>query len=255
MAQFFGFDITRKKKDLKAFSAPENVDGAVDVSIGGALGHYIDMEGKIKNEIELINRYRSLSTESEVDAAIDDVINEAVVIGSEREDAIFLDLNDLGASGAIKDKIHDEFTHLMKLLSFNKDGYEIFRNWYIDGRLYYHMIIDDAKPKQGIHELRFIDPRKIRKVREVEKVRAENGVDIVNKVNEFYVYNDKLDNPQSEITKGIRIQPDAIAYIHSGMYENKKGLVLSYLHKAIKPMNKLRMMEDSVVIYRISRDH
>ena len=253
MAQFFGFDITRKKKDLKAFSAPENVDGAVDVSIGGALGHYIDMEGKIKNEIELINRYRSLSTESEVDAAIDDVINEAVVIGSEREDAIFLDLNDLGASGAIKDKIHDEFTHLMKLLSFNKDGYEIFRNWYIDGRLYYHMIIDDAKPKQGIHELRFIDPRKIRKVREVEKVRAENGVDIVNKVNEFYVYNDKLDNPQSEITKGIRIQPDAIAYIHSGMYENKKGLVLSYLHKAIKPMNQLRMMEDSVVIYRISR--
>ena len=253
MAKLFGFDITRKKKDLKSFAAPENTDGAVDVSVGGALGHYIDMEGKIKNEIELINKYRSLATESEVDAAIVDVVNESVVISSEREDAIFLDLNDLGASAAIKDKIHDEFTYLLRLLNFNKQGYEIFRNWYIDGRLYFHMVIDDKKPKQGIQELRYIDPRKIRKVRESVKERAENGVDVVSSVKEFYVYNEKLDNKQSEVTKGIRISPDSVSYIHSGMYENTKGLVLSYLHKAIKPMNQLRMMEDSVVIYRISR--
>ena len=116
MAKLFGFDITRKKKDLISFAAPENTDGAVDVSVGGALGHYIDMEGKIKNEIELINKYRSLATESEVDAAIDDVVNESVVISSEREDAIFLDLNDLGASAAIKDKIHDEFTYLLRFI-------------------------------------------------------------------------------------------------------------------------------------------
>ena len=254
MANIFGFEITKKKKDLKSFSAPESNDGSVEIAAGGgALGHYVDMEGKIKNEIELINRYRGLAVESEVDAAVDDVVNEAIVISSEREDAIFLDLTALDASDTIKDKMHDEFAHIIKLLNFNKNGYDTFRNWYIDGRLYHHMVIDDEKPKQGIQEIRQIDPRKIRKVKEVKRERAENGVELVSRVEEFYMYNDKPNDPANQMTKGIKIKGDAISYIHSGLQDNKKGMILSYLHKAIKPMNQLRMMEDSTVIYRISR--
>ena len=254
MANIFGFEITKKKKNLKSFSVPETNDGSVEVAAGGGtMGHYVDMEGKIKNEIELINKYRNLAIESEVDAAVDDVTNEAIVISSEREDAIFLDLSDLNTSDAVKDKIHDEFTHIIKLLNFNKTGYETFRNWYVDGRLYHHMIIDEAKPKQGIQEIRQIDPRKIRKIKEVKRERAENGIELVDRIEEFFMYSEKPNDPSNQHTKGIKIKADAISYIHSGLQDNKKGMVLSYLHKAIKPMNQLRMMEDSTVIYRISR--
>ena len=239
---------------MKSFSVPETNDGSVEVAAGGGtMGHYVDMEGKIKNEIELINKYRNLAIESEVDAAVDDVTNEAIVISSEREDAIFLDLSDLNTSDAVKDKIHDEFTHIIKLLNFNKTGYETFRNWYVDGRLYHHMIIDEAKPKQGIQEIRQIDPRKIRKIKEVKRERAENGIELVDRIEEFFMYSEKPNDPSNQHTKGIKIKADAISYIHSGLQDNKKGMVLSYLHKAIKPMNQLRMMEDSTVIYRISR--
>ena len=254
MANIFGFEITKKKKSLKSFSVPETNDGSVEVAAGGGtMGHYVDMEGKIKNEIELINKYRNLAIESEVDAAVDDVTNEAIVISSEREDAIFLDLSDLNTSDAVKDKIHDEFTHIIKLLNFNKTGYETFRNWYVDGRLYHHMIIDEAKPKQGIQEIRQIDPRKIRKIKEVKRERPENGIELVDRIEEFFMYSEKPNDPSNQHTKGIKIKADAISYIHSGLQDNKKGMVLSYLHKAIKPMNQLRMMEDSTVIYRISR--
>ena len=253
MAQIFGFDITRKKKNLKSFAAPENDDGAIDVSAGGAFGHYVDMEGKIKNEIQLINRYRDMATQSECDAAIDDICNEAIATSDQAVDALFLNLNELGAPDNIKDKIHKEFDTIINILNFNRDAHEIFRKWYVDGRLYYHIIIDEAKKKQGIQELRQIDPRKIRKVREVTKGKAANGVETVDKVEEFYVFNDKAGNQQSEVTKGVRVKTDSVAHINSGLFDYNNNVVISHLHKAIKPLNQLRMMEDAVVIYRISR--
>ena len=253
MAQIFGFDITRKKKNLKSFAAPENDDGAIDVSAGGAFGHYVDMEGKIKNEIQLINRYRDMATQSECDAAIDDICNEAIATSDQADDVLFLNLNELGAPDNIKDKIHKEFDTIINILNFNRDAHEIFRKWYVDGRLYYHIIIDEAKKKQGIQELRQIDPRKIRKVREVTKGKAANGVETVDKVEEFYVFNDKAGNQQSEVTKGVRVKTDSVAHINSGLFDYNNNVVISHLHKAIKPLNQLRMMEDAVVIYRISR--
>ena len=253
MAQIFGFDITRKKKNLKSFAAPENDDGAIDVSAGGAFGHYVDMEGKIKNEIQLINRYRDMATQSECDAAIDDICNEAIATSDQADDVLFLNLNELGAPDNIKDKIHKEFDTIINILNFNRDAQEIFRKWYVDGRLYYHIIIDEAKKKQGIQELRQIDPRKIRKVREVTKGKAANGVETVDKVEEFYVFNDKAGNQQSEVTKGVRVKTDSVAHINSGLFDYNNNVVISHLHKAIKPLNQLRMMEDAVVIYRISR--
>ena len=253
MAQIFGFDITRKKKNLKSFAAPENDDGAIDVSAGGAFGHYVDMEGKIKNEIQLINRYRDMATQSECDAAIDDICNEAIATSDQADDVLFLNLNELGAPDNIKDKIHKEFDTIINILNFNRDAHEIFRKWYVDGRLYYHIIIDEAKKKQGIQELRQIDPRKIRKVREVTKGKAANGVETVDKVEEFYVFNDKAGNQQSEVTKGVKIKTDSVAHINSGLFDYNNNVVISHLHKAIKPLNQLRMMEDAVVIYRISR--
>ena len=253
MAQIFGFDITRKKKNLKSFAAPENDDGAIDVSAGGAFGHYVDMEGKIKNEIQLINRYRDMATQSECDAAIDDICNESIATSDQAEDVLFLNLNELGAPDNIKDKIHKEFDTIINILNFNRDAHEIFRKWYVDGRLYYHIIIDEAKKKQGIQELRQIDPRKIRKVREVTKGKAANGVETVDKVEEFYVFNDKAGNQQSEVTKGVRVKTDSVAHINSGLFDYNNNVVISHLHKAIKPLNQLRMMEDAVVIYRISR--
>ena len=253
MAQIFGFNITRKKKNLKSFAAPENDDGAIDVSAGGAFGHYVDMEGKIKNEIQLINRYREMATQSECDAAIDDICNEAISTTDQADDVLLLNLNDLGAPDNIKDKIHTEFDTLINILNFNRDAHEIFRKWYVDGRMYYHIIVDEAKKKQGIQELRQIDPRKIRKVREVTKGKAANGVETVDKVEEFYVFNDKVGNAQTEVTQGVKVRTDSVAHINSGLFDYTSNVVISHLHKAIKPLNQLRMMEDAVVIYRISR--
>lgn len=254
MASIFGFEITKKKKQGKSFTAPEaSDDGAVNVATGNAVAQYLDMEGSIKNEIDLINRYRDMANQPECDAAVDDIVNEAIVISSEKENVLDLDLSDLGASDGIKDKIHDEFKNIMNILDFNKKGYEIFRKWFVDGRLYYHMIIDESKKKQGIQELRFIDPRKIRKVREVIKEKAPNGTDVVKGTVEYFVYNDSKLQATSQSLEGVKISLDSIAHVLSGLYNHGKATTISHLHKAIKPLNQLRMMEDAVVIYRISR--
>ena len=254
MASIFGFEITKKKKQGKSFTAPEaSDDGAVNVAAGNAVAQYLDMEGSIKNEIDLINRYRDMANQPECDAAVDDIVNEAIVISSEKENVLDLDLSDLGASDSIKDKIHDEFTNITNILDFNKKGYEIFRKWFVDGRLYYHMIIDESKKKQGIQELRFIDPRKIRKVREVIKEKAPNGTDVVKGTVEYFVYNDSKLQATSQSLEGVKISLDSIAHVLSGLYNHGKATTISHLHKAIKPLNQLRMMEDAVVIYRISR--
>ena len=201
----------------------------------------------------MINRYRGMATQSECDAAIDDICNEAISTTDQADDVLLLNLNDLGAPDNIKDKIHTEFDTLINILNFNRDAHEIFRKWYVDGRMYYHIIVDEAKKKQGIQELRQIDPRKIRKVREVTKGKAANGVETVDKVEEFYVFNDKVGNAQTEVTQGVKVRTDSVAHINSGLFDYTSNVVISHLHKAIKPLNQLRMMEDAVVIYRISR--
>ena len=254
MASIFGFEITRKKKEGKSFTAPEaSDDGAVNVASGNAVAQYLDMEGSIKNEIDLINRYRDMANQPECDAAVDDIVNEAIVISSEKENVLELDLADLGASDSIKDKIHDEFTSIINILDFNKKGYEIFRKWFVDGRLYYHMIVDENKRKQGIQELRYVDSRKIRKVREVKKEKAPNGAEIVKGTVEYFVFNDGKFKSTNPTLEGIKVSLDSVAHVMSGLYNHGKSTAISHLHKAIKPLNQLRMMEDAVVIYRISR--
>ena len=194
MAKFFGFEVTRPKKQLQTFASKENDDGALGVAAGGAFGQYIDMDGSIKNEVELINKYREMSIHPECDMAIDAIVNEAIVVSEEKENAVNLDLNELGAPDNVKKKIHEAWEKIVQALDFNKKGYEIFRKWYIDGRLYYHIIIDEERKKRGIQELRYIDPRKIRKVREVQKARSENAssAELVKKVEEFFVYNETV---------------------------------------------------------------
>ena len=255
MAKFFGFEVTKAKKQLKTFAPPENDDGALGVAAGGAFGQYIDMEGSIKNEVELINKYREMSIHPECDMAIDAIVNEAIVVSDEKENALNLDLNELGAPDAVKNKIHDAWDKIIQTLDFNNKGYDIFRKWYIDGRLYYHIIIDEERKKRGIQELRYIDPRKIRKVREVQKERSNNsnGAELIKNVEEFYVYNEKAAKPDSTVQEGIKVLPDAIAHVTSGQFDYKKMNTLGYLHKAIKSLNQLTMMEDALVIYRISR--
>ena len=255
MAKFFGFEVTKAKKQLKTFAPSENDDGALGVAAGGAFGQYIDMEGSIKNEVELINKYREMSIHPECDMAIDAIVNEAIVVSDEKENALNLDLNELGAPDAVKNKIHDAWDKIIQTLDFNNKGYDIFRKWYIDGRLYYHIIIDEERKKRGIQELRYIDPRKIRKVREVQKERSNNsnGAELIKNVEEFYVYNEKAAKPDSTVQEGIKVLPDAIAHVTSGQFDYKKMNTLGYLHKAIKSLNQLTMMEDALVIYRISR--
>ena len=256
MAQLFGFEITRKKKKGTAFSPPENDDGALPLAPGGAYGAYLNMDGSMKNEVELITKYRELALQSEVDAAVDDIVNEAIVISDERESIVGLELKDLGAPDSIKEKIYSEWEYLIDLLDFNKKGYEIFRRWYVDGRLYHHMIINEKQPKAGIQELRYIDPRKIRKIRETSKRDAntpEGRIEVIKEVKEWFLYNEKLDTRTSDNHEGLKISPDAISYVNSGLFEHGKNVIISHLHKAIKPINQLRMMEDALVIYRISR--
>ena len=257
MASIFGYEITKKKRTPKSFAAPENDDGAANASaaLGGAFGQYLDLDGSWKNEIELINKYRDLQTQAEVDAAIDDIVNEAIVISDDTEDVVKLELNELGAPDSIKDKIHEQWQILMNLLDFNKKGYDLFRKWYVDGRIYFHVMVDEKKKREGIQEIRLVDPRKIRKIRDVKRVRGPDGVELVDQVDEYYVYYDKIKDAivQSDTQKAIRIHQDAIAYGHSGLFDHSRNVVISHLHKAIKPINQLRMMEDAVVIYRIAR--
>ena len=258
MAELFGFQITRANQKAKdggtpqSFTVPTADDGTTTVSAGGYFGSYLDQEGGAKNEEELIRRYREIAIYPEVDTAIDDIVNEAIV-ADERDQSISLSLDNLNLSQKIKTKIRDEFDEILKLLQFEEKGHDIFKRWYIDGRVYYHKVINPDQPRLGLTELRYIDPRKIRKVREIKKQRSnKTGVEMTQSVNEWYVYNEKgMTTPNSNM--GIKITTDAISYCTSGVIDQNKNVVLSYLHKAIKPVNQLRMIEDAVVIYRIVR--
>ena len=256
MAELFGFKITRANQGggSDGFTAPSTDDGTLDVVSGG--GHYasiLDMDGRDRNEIELIQRYRDIAQQPECDSAIEDIANEAIV-SDERDKAVSLSLDHLSVSPNIKQKIREEFDEVLRLLDFDAKGHDIFRRWYVDGRIYYHKIIDTKSPRKGIKELRYIDPRKIKKVRETRKETDQKfGMEMVKGIENFYLYNDKGWEQNTGTSSGIRITADSITYCPSGLVDMHKGTVLSYLNKAIKPVNQLRMIEDALVIYRISR--
>jgi hypothetical protein len=254
--QLFGFEISRKKNELPIQSVvpPSNQDGSTvvntSVNAGGYYGMVVDLDASLKNENDLIRRYREISQYSDCDSAIEDIINEALV-SDESKKPIQIILDDLKVSSGIKSKISDEFDNILRLLKFNDRGHEIFRQWYIDGRLYYQVLLDELNIKAGIQELRFIDPRKIRKIKNVKKEKTPQGVEVIKTVEEFYLYNDRGMSEQS--TQGVKLPLDSVVHCPSGVTDMNSGMTLSYLHKAIKPTNQLKMIEDSLVIYRISR--
>ena len=257
MAQLFGFSITRVKQPQdpkQSFTTPQAEDGTQTVAAGGYFGQYLDMEGTAKNEQELIRRYREIALHPECDMAIEDIVNEAIV-ANELKDAVKLNLENVEYSKEIRHKIEKEFVEVLRLMNFNTRGHDIFRRWYVDGRVYYHKIIDRESPVKGITELRYIDPRKIKKIREIRKKRPDGatpyGLTVVDEFEEYFIYNEK--GVSNTTSGGIKIAPDAIAFCPSGIVDQNKNLVLSYLHKAIKPVNQLRMIEDASVIYRIAR--
>ena len=226
------------------------------VQAGGVYGTYVDLDGSIRTETELVTKYREMSEHPELEQAIDDIVNEAIV-GDSKDEPVEINLDDLDQPDRIKEIIREEFKNVLELLEFNDYSYDIFRKWYVDGRLYYHTIIDEKNPREGIKELRYIDPRHIRKIREQSKKKTQNGVPVLQDGQEYYIFNNKgfVRSPgaTSMTSQGVRIAKDSIVSIMSGMSNSKGNTVLSYLHKAVKPLNQLRSLEDSLVIYRISR--
>jgi len=268
MPELFGYSIKRaeqEKGSKKSISPvpPNEDDGVVSIAAGGHYGYFVDLEGGGKNEQELLRRYREMALHPEVDGAIEDIINEAIV--SDLYDSpVQIELSNLDASSKVKKLIREEFEYIKKLLNFDKKAHEIFRRWYVDGRLYYHKMIDFEDPSKGITEIRYVDPQKIRLVKEIQKGNDQKNNDLSAKydygnVLEYYIYNPKglKQNPMKSATAptggGIKIAKDAITFVQSGLLDANKGMVLSYLHKAIKALNQLRMIEDSLVIYRLSR--
>ena len=260
MSQLFGYSLERAKKGQNpgpSFVRKESDDAATPIAGGGFFGTAIDLDGSYKDEQDLIRRYREMSIHPECDRAIDDVVNEAIA-GELDDTPVDIELSNLQVSNNIKKKIREEFDNVLRLLDFDKKAYDIFRRWYIDGKLYYHKVIDTKNPRKGITELRYIDPRKIRKVIELERPKDKTFIDprsmesnLAPKSAEYYIYNPK--GLRAAETAGIKVAPDAIAFCHSSLKDMNKNVIMSHLHKAIKALNQLRMIEDSLVIYRLSR--
>ena len=272
MTKLFGFSI----EDTEPLSPtavspvpPNNEDGVDHYMSSGFFGSYVDIEGVFRTEFDLIKRYREMALHPEVDGAIEDIVNEAIVTDT-NDTPVQIELSNLNASDGIKKKIRSEFKYILDLLDFDKKAHEIYRNWYIDGKIYYHKIIDMKNPQEGIQELRYIDAMKMRYVRQqkkkegdkqnvFQKLRSDNPMDYeFPEIEEYFIYNPKKSYPTGNInaqgaSQGVKIAKDAITYCTSGLVDRNKGASLSYLHKAIKALNQLRMIEDSLVIYRLSR--
>jgi len=273
MAKLFGFSIedTEPLSPTAISPVPPNAEDSVDHYLSsGFFGTHVDIEGVYKTEYDLIKRYREMALHPEADSAIEDIVNEAIVSDS-NDSPVEIELSNLNASDGIKNKIRDEFKYIKDLLDFDKKSHEIYRNWYIDGRIYYHKIIDLKKPMEGIQELRYIDAMKMRHVRQQKKnendkygknLTMKNNDDPMDyrfpEIEEYFIYNPGGKYPTGNInatgaSQGIKMAKDSITYCTSGLVDRNKGSVLSYLHKAIKSLNQLRMIEDSLVIYRLSR--
>jgi len=267
MAELFGFSITKKVDpiDIPSFTPKAVDDGAMVVAEGGVYGTFVDLDGAVRTEAELVNKYREVAMHPEVEMAIDDIVNEAIVADPKKA-IVSINLDDLEQPDKIKKMIMEEFDTIVDLLEFNQHAYEIFKKWYVDGRLLYHAMIDEDKPREGIKELRYIDPRKIRKVRTVKKrkVSSTSNVTVPSTGEEFYIYNEKGFSKTAGVpnnvapfqdtgAQGLKIAVDSIVNVSSGLVNVNGDLVIGYLQKAIKPLNMLKAMEDSLVIYRISR--
>ena len=255
--QLFGFEIKRKDgEQLPSVVPPSpNESGATvvntGVNAGGYYGMVMDLEGVIKNENDLIRRYREVAQYSDCDGAIEDIVNEAIIADEEKK-PVEIVLDEVKVSEPIKKKIREEFGNVLDLLKFDEMAHETFRTWYIDGRLYYQILINSDNVKDGIVELRRIDPRKIRRIKNIKKERqGTTGVEVVKEIEEYYLYNDKGITEQT--TQGVKLSLDSVVYVPSGYADQNSGMMMSYLHKAIKPVNQLKMIEDALVIYRISR--
>lgn len=266
--QLFGFKLSKAEdskkdaSDIPSFAPPPNEDGSYEIAPGGSYGTFVDLEGTVRTELELVTRYRDLALQAEVESAVDDIVNEAIV-HEDNKPLVQINLDDIEMPDRVKDKIREEFKTVTKLLDFQNMGYDIFRRWYIDGRIYYHMMINEKRPRDGLQELRYIDPRRIRKVREAmrkDPQAASRPLPIVPAYNEYYLYSPgNVANPMAAganpatMNMGIKISKDSVVYVTSGLLDQRNRMVLSHLHKAIKPMNQLRMLEDATVIYRLSR--
>ena len=258
MAELFGFSISRLKKQSdpkQSFTTAPADDGTQTIAAGGYFGQYLDMEGNSKTEADLIRRYREISLHPECDLAIEDIVNEAIV-ANENKEAVRVNVNNLPYCKDVRRKIEDEFKEVLRLMMFNTKGHDIFRRWYVDGRIFYQKVIDRKSTTKGITELKYLDPRKIKRIREVRKKRPEgvtgpNMLTVVDEFVEYYLFNEK--GVVNSTSGGIKIAPDTIAYCPSGLIDQNKNMVLSYMQKAIKPVNQLRMIEDATVIYRIAR--
>ena len=259
----FGFKLTRPKKDPPAsqnFIPPTPEDGASTISAGGYYGTYVDLDATSKTESELISRYRQMSLYPECDIAIEDIVSEAIA-NLDDEPPVSIDLEELQLSPKIRKTVENEFKEILKLLDFNSKAHDIFRRWYVDGRLYYQKIVDTKNSVKGITELRYIDPRKIKKVRDIKKDKLPNGLETIKTIEEYFLYNERgitysiAQGSSQSVTNGsgIKITLDTIAYCHSGLIDLDRNIVVGYLHKAIKPVNQLKMMEDALVIYRLAR--
>lgn len=265
--RLFGYELVRSK-DLQppiSFAPEQTDDGAVNVAAGGAYGTYVDLDGTIRTEAELVNKYREMQFNPEIDQAIEEITNEAIVT-EEGEDTVEIILDDAPLKESMKSVIIEEFKEVCRLLEFHTKPYDVFRTWYRDGRLYYHKIIDEQNPELGIVELRYLDPRKIRKIRETVKKPDPNfngsigqNVTLIKTIKEYFIYNEKgLFSGNKSITPetnttGIKIAKDAILHCTSGIQDRNGKMILSHLHKAIRPLNQLRALEDATIIYRISR--
>lgn len=263
--QLFGFTFGKKPDVVKPENPAQQTlvipqhqidDGAVTISQGSYYGTYVDLEGSVRNELELITRYREMSLHPECSEAIEEIVTECITQSVDGE-VVDINLSKLQVSDPIKKKIEEAFMKIKTMLSFQDLGEDLFKRWYIDGRLYFQVVVDKEKPKEGVQELRFIDPRKIRKVREILKDRDQkSGVEFISATAEYYVYNERglmAQTHTAAVNQGTRISPDSIIFAPSGLLDAKNTMVIGWLHKAIKPLNQLRMIEDAIVIYRLSR--
>jgi len=259
MAELFGFKITRVKEGEgsgEGFTTPSPDDGAVEVSGAGHFASVLDLEGKTKSDDDLIRRYRDIAQQAECDMAVEDIVNEAIV-ADEADQSVSPILENVPVPENIKRKIRDEFNNILSLLHFQKKGHDVFRRWYVDSKIYYHIIVDNENLEKGIKELRSIDPIKIKKVKKVNKEQrrvGNNTIPFVKNIEEFFIYTNTDKNATMPTSmQGIKIAKDSVCYAHSGMIDYKSNQVIGYLQKVIRPLNMLRQIEDAVVIYRISR--
>lgn len=253
--KLFGFEIKRskskEKEKLQSIVPPVDEDGAGYITAAGShFGTYVDLDGtNPKNDMQSIQQYRGVSSHPEVDAAVEDIVNESIS-SSEQEPAVSLDLSNVEISDNIKKLMQDEFNTIMSMLNFKENGHDLFKRWYIDGRLFHHLVVDENNPKTGIQEIRPVDAAKIRKVKQLKKNKdPQTGATLIESVDEFYIYQEKPGGNN----QGIKLTKDSVSYVTSGLLDETRKKVVSHLHKALKPINQLRMMEDSLVIYRLAR--